>query len=107
MAYADAMARLAERDVRLALELVYDAASMADGDPFPREFLEGLSRLIPADAIVGYHEAIIGRPCRTVEFVEIPEEGIPTDLQDAGRRFWHQDPLRHGVGCRSAVAEAV
>ena len=94
------MATLAERDVRLALELVYDAASMADADPFPREFLERLSRLIPADAIVGYHEAIIGRPCRTVEFVEIPEEGIPTDLQDAGRSFWHQDPLRHGVGSR-------
>jgi hypothetical protein len=91
---------LAERDVRLALELVYDAASMTDTDPFPREFLERLGGLIPADAIVGYHEAIIGSPCRTVEFVEIPEAGIPADLQDAGRGFWHQDPIRHGVGCR-------
>jgi DNA-binding CsgD family transcriptional regulator len=92
--------RLAERDVRLALELVYDAASMTDTEPFPPEFLERLCGLIPADAIIGYHEAIIGRPCRVVEFVEIPEAGIPADLQEAGGRFWHQDPLRHGVGCR-------
>lgn len=104
MAYADAMARLAERDVRLALELVYDAASMADGDPFPRAFLERLSRLIPADAIVGYHESIIGRPCRTVEFVEIPEEGIPADVQEVGGRFGYQDPIRHCVGTRESRA---
>jgi DNA-binding CsgD family transcriptional regulator len=94
------MTRLADRHVRLALELVYDAASMTDADPFPREFLERLGQLIPADAIIGYHEAVIGHPCRVVEFVEIPEEGIPSDLQEAGGRFLHQDPLRHGVGCR-------
>jgi DNA-binding CsgD family transcriptional regulator len=92
------MARLSERDVRLALDLVYDAASMEDAEPFPREFLAGLTRLIPADAIVGYHEAIIGRPCRVVEFVEIPPAGIAPDLQEAGGRFLDQDPLRHGVG---------
>jgi DNA-binding CsgD family transcriptional regulator len=94
------MARLSERDLRLALELVYDAASMQDDEPFPREFLARLTRLIPADAIVGYHEAIIGRPCRVVEFVEIPPEGIAPDLQEAGGRFLDQDPLRHGVGQR-------
>jgi DNA-binding CsgD family transcriptional regulator len=54
--------------------------------------------LIPADAIVGYHEAAIGRPCRVVESVEIPVEGIPKDVQEAGGRFFEQDPIRHGVG---------
>jgi DNA-binding CsgD family transcriptional regulator len=98
------MTTVSERDVRLALELVYDAASMPRPDPFPREFLEGLARLIPADAIVGYHEAIIGRPCRVVESVEIPEEGIPTDVQEAGGRFFIQDPIRHGVGERERRA---
>jgi hypothetical protein len=66
VAYGEAMTVLSERDVRSALDLVYDAASMTGPDPFPRELLERLARLIPADAIVGYHEAIIGRPCRAV-----------------------------------------
>jgi DNA-binding CsgD family transcriptional regulator len=92
------MTMLSERDVKLALELVYDSTGMDDGEPFPRELLLRLTRLIPADAIVGYHEAIIGRPCRAVELVEIPPEGIPRDLQEAGGHFLDQDPIRHGVG---------
>ena len=92
------MAMLSERDVKLALELVYDSAEMDDGEPFPRELLLRLTRLIPADAIVGYHEAIIGRPCRAVELVEIPPEGISRDLREAGGHFLDQDPIRHGVG---------
>jgi DNA-binding CsgD family transcriptional regulator len=89
---------LSERDVKLALEVVYDAALLEDTEPFPRELLRRLQRLIPADAIVGYHEAVIGRPCRVVEFVEIPAEGIPPDIQEAGGRLLEQDPIRHGVG---------
>jgi DNA-binding CsgD family transcriptional regulator len=92
------MTMLSERDVKLALELVYDSAEMDDGEPFPRELLLRLTRLIPADALVGYHEAIIGRPCRAVELVEIPPEGIPPDLQEAGGHLLDQDPIRHGVG---------
>jgi len=98
------MTMLSERDVRSALDLVYDAASMTGPDPFPRELLERLARLIPADSIVGYHEAIIGRPCRAVESVEIPEEGIPADVQEAGGRFLDQDPLRHGPRRREVRA---
>jgi DNA-binding CsgD family transcriptional regulator len=94
------MTTLSERDTRSMLELVYDAASMTGTDPFPPEFLERLTQLIPADALVGYHEAIIGNPCRVVESVEIPMEGIPADIQEAGGRFLRQDPLRHGVGRR-------
>lgn len=90
------MTVLSERAVRSALDLVYDAASMTGPDPFPPELLERLARLIPADAIVGYHEVIIGRPCRVVESVEIPEEGIPADVQEAGGRFLDQDPIKHG-----------
>ena len=92
------MTTVSERDVRLALELVYDAASVTGPDPFPREFLEGLARLIPADAIVGYHEVTCGRPCRVVESVEIPEEGIPADVHEAGDRFAAQYPLCPGHG---------
>jgi DNA-binding CsgD family transcriptional regulator len=98
------MTMLSERDVRSALDLVYDAASMMEPDPFPRELLERLARLIPADAIVGYHEAIIGRPCRVVESVEIPEEGIPADVQEAGGRFLDQDPIKHGPRRREVRA---
>jgi DNA-binding CsgD family transcriptional regulator len=87
------MTTVSERDVRLALELVYDAASVTGPDPFPREFLEGLARLIPADAIVGYHEVTWGRPCRVLESVEIPEDGIPADVHEAGDRFAAQYPL--------------
>src|ERR687887_1874676 len=92
------MPRVSERDLKSAFELVYDAASLSGEEPFPVEFLARLAELIPADAIVGYHEAIIGRPCRVVEFVEIPPAGIAPDLQEAGGRFLDQDPLRHGVG---------
>ena len=92
------MARLSERDLKSAFDLVYDAGSLTGSDPFPAEFLSRLGELIPADAIVGYHEAVIGRPCRVVELVEIPAAGIPSDIQQLGGRFWYQDPLRHGVG---------
>jgi len=94
------MATLTDRDVRFALELAYDAASMEDAEPFPRELLSRLTQLIPADSIVGYHETIIGQPCRVVEFVEIPPEGIPREIQEAGGLYGDQDPIRHGVGQR-------
>lgn len=96
------MARLSERDLKSAFELVYDAGSLAGHEPFPAEFLARLKQLIPADAIVGYHEAIIGRPCRVVESVEIPAEGIPADIQELGGQFGHQDPIRHCEGAREA-----
>jgi DNA-binding CsgD family transcriptional regulator len=96
------MTRLSERDLKLAFELVYDAGSLTGDGPFPVEFLRRLTKLIPADAIVGYHEAIIGRPCRVVEFVEIPAEGIPPEIQELGGQFGFQDPIRHCEGTREA-----
>jgi DNA-binding CsgD family transcriptional regulator len=90
--------RLTDRDLKSAFDLGYDAASLTGVEPFPAEFLARLAELIPADAIVGYHEAVIGRPCRVVESVEIPAEGIPPAIQQLGGQFWYQDPLRHGVG---------
>jgi hypothetical protein len=56
LSYRGGVVRLADKDVRSALELVWDAAEYTGLDPFPREFLERLARLIPADSIVGYHE---------------------------------------------------
>jgi DNA-binding CsgD family transcriptional regulator len=77
---------------------------MTGPDPFPRELLQRLARLIPADAIIGYHEAVIGRPCRVVESVEIPEEGLPVAVQEAGARLGLQDPIRHSLRCRERRA---
>jgi DNA-binding CsgD family transcriptional regulator len=91
------MNALRERDVRSALELVFDAGTLTCQEPFPREFLERLSHLIPADAIVGYHEAMIGAPCRTVEVVEIPSDPIPAEVQEAAGHIFHQEPFLHGV----------
>jgi DNA-binding CsgD family transcriptional regulator len=88
--------RLADRDVRSALELVWDAAEYRGRDPFPREFLERLASLIPADAIVGYHEAVIGAPCRTVEVMEIPVDPIPAEVREAVRHIFRQEPFLHG-----------
>jgi DNA-binding CsgD family transcriptional regulator len=90
------MNALRERDVRSALELVYDAGTLTCQEPFPREFLERLSHLIPADAIVGYHEAVIGAPCRTVEVMEIPADPIPVEVQEAVRHIFRQEPFLHG-----------
>jgi DNA-binding CsgD family transcriptional regulator len=97
------MEALRERDVRAALELVYDATSMDGPDPFPPEFLGGLSSLIPVDVLIGFHEAVIGRPCRVVESVEVGNS-LPPHIQDAGRRYFEQDPIKHGVGRRECRA---
>lgn len=98
------MTRLSERDLKAAFELVYDAASLDGKQPFPREFLARLANLVPVDAIVGYHEVVIGHPCRTVEGVEIPAEGIPESIQEVGKRFGYQDPIRHSIGAGGARA---
>lgn len=98
------MTRVSERDVKAAFDLVYDAASYNGDDPFPIEFLRGLGALIPSDAIVGFHEVVVGHPCRTVESVEIPEEGIPEPIQQLGKQWGAQDPIRHSIGVRSARA---
>jgi DNA-binding CsgD family transcriptional regulator len=90
------MNALRERDVRSALELVYDAGKLTCVEPFPREFLEGITRLIPADVIVGYHEAVIGAPCQTVEVMEIPPDPIPAEVEDVVRHIFRQEPFLHG-----------
>lgn len=89
------MTRLSERDLKSAFDLVYDAGSLTGFEPFPAEFLRRLTELIPADAIVGYHEAIIGTPCRVVEAVEIPDEPVSPEIQEVGGRFGYQDPISH------------
>lgn len=91
------MVRLADRDVRSALELVWDAAEYTGVDPFPREFLRRLASLIPADALVGYHEVEARAPWRVVEAVEIPAEGVPIQIQQAATPFCPQDPLQNGL----------
>jgi DNA-binding CsgD family transcriptional regulator len=89
--------RLAERDVRSALELVWNAGGHTGVDPFPREFLAQLARLIPADVMVGYHEVEARRPWRVAEVTEIPAEGVPVEIQQAATPFCPQDPLQNGV----------
>jgi DNA-binding CsgD family transcriptional regulator len=92
------MSALRERDMRLALEFAYDAASMAGPDPFPLEILDRLAQLIPADAIVGYRdERIDDFPYRVVELVEIPKDPIPPHMQEAASQLCYQDPLRNGA----------
>jgi DNA-binding CsgD family transcriptional regulator len=90
------MSGLRERDVRSALELVYDAGMLTCPEPFPPEFLERLTRLIPADVIVGYHGAVIGAPCRTVEVMEIPSDPIPAHVQEVVPHIFRQEPFLHG-----------
>jgi DNA-binding CsgD family transcriptional regulator len=90
------MSGLRERDVRSALELVYEAGTLRCTEPFPREFLEQLTRLIPADVIVGYHEAVIGAPCRTVEVIEVPTDPIPAEVEEAVPQIFRQEPFLHG-----------
>jgi DNA-binding CsgD family transcriptional regulator len=100
----NAMITLTERDVRAALDLVYDAASFTGTEPFPPEFLQRLSQVIPADSIVGYSEVVVGDPCYLVEAVEIPADAVPPDVQEAGARFHGQDPLSHDASPRGGGA---
>jgi DNA-binding CsgD family transcriptional regulator len=97
LSYLGGVVRLGDKDVRSALDLVWDAAGYTGVDPFPREFLEQLARLIPADVIVGYHEVEVGPPWRAVEAIEIPAEGVPTEIQQAAKPFCPQDPLQNGL----------
>jgi DNA-binding CsgD family transcriptional regulator len=98
------MTALSERDVRSVMDLVYDAGTHAGPKPFPPEFLEGLARLIPVDAIVGYKEAVVAFPGRAVEAVVIPNEPIPPAVEDAAGPLCYQDPLRHGLRRRERRA---
>jgi DNA-binding CsgD family transcriptional regulator len=88
---------LTDRDTRSALDLVWDAGAYTGVDPFPAEFLERLACLIPADAIVGYHEVEAKRPWRVVEAAEIPAEGVPIEIRQAATPFCPQDPLQNGA----------
>jgi DNA-binding CsgD family transcriptional regulator len=88
-----------ERQLRSAFELLYDAASHDGTEPFPREFLERLARIIPADAIVGYHDAFVGTGGRTVEAVEIPAGAVSVEILENAFRLSSEDPLNH---CRRA-----
>ena len=92
----------------MALELVYDAGCYTGADPFPADFLARLARLIPTDALVGYHEAVLGvhpgAPCQVVAAVEIPADGLPPEAQEAGARFLKQDPIRHRLRRRERRA---
>jgi DNA-binding CsgD family transcriptional regulator len=97
LSYRGGVVRLADKDVRSALELVWDAAEYRGRDPFPHEFLERLAALIPADAIVGYHEVEARPPWRAVEAVEIPAEGVPAEFQEAAKPFCPEDPLQNGM----------
>ena len=98
------MTMLSERDVRSTLDFVYDATSITSSDPFPRELLERLAQLIPADAIVGYHEAIIGRPCRVVESVETPGGGNPSRPAGGWRAFSRAGSDQARLHCRELRA---
>jgi len=102
------VSELRKRDVKMALELVYDAGTYTGADPFPADFLTRLAQLIPTDALVGYHEALLGvpagTPCRVVESVEIPADGLAPEIQDAGGRFLEQDPIRHRLRRRELRA---
>ena len=94
--YPWGVVRLADSDVRSVFELVWDAAGYTGLEPFPREFLERLAGLIPADAIIGYHEVEVRRPWRVVDAVEIPPGGVSIEIQQAATPFCPQDPLQNG-----------
>lgn len=87
------------------LEFAHDAASMTGVDPYPNDVLERLARLIPADTIVGYRDEVVDAfPHHVVERVEIPEDPVPPDVEDAAQPLCYQDPLRNGKRLRERRA---
>ena len=91
------MVSLAERDMRSVLDFAWDAGAYTGVDTFPRSLLQRLADLIPADAIVGYHEVEASPPWRVVEATEVPAEGVPAEIQEAATPFCPEDPLQNGV----------
>jgi DNA-binding CsgD family transcriptional regulator len=91
------MVSLAERDIRSVLDFAWDAGAYTGVEAFPRSLLQRLADLIPADAIVGYHEVEASPPWRVVEATELPAGGVPAEIQEAATPFCPQDPLQNGV----------
>lgn len=60
------MNRVRARDAAALLDLVHDAVSAKDAEPFPASVLWGVVRLIPSDACVGYQEADVSGHFRVV-----------------------------------------
>jgi DNA-binding CsgD family transcriptional regulator len=108
MSYPPGVTELRERDMKMALELVYDAGGYTGAEPFPADFLERLAELIPTDALIGYHEAVLGvpagTPCQVLESIEIPADGLAPGVQEAGGRLLEQDPIRHRLRRRELRA---
>lgn len=87
------MKTIGEGDVAALLEVVHDAASASDGDPFPQSVLWALTRLIPSDACVGYQEADVSGAFRVVEQVEIVGEQPSPAVEQAFLTLGWQNPM--------------
>ena len=87
------MAALTKRDLRGALELLYDLGSLPSADPFPLPMVNRLGTLVGAH-ITGYGEFSIAKDGRSysVNYL-IKNRAEPAWVSEMVARWWHQDPI--------------
>ena len=95
------MASIDARDAASLLQIVHDGALDVGRDPFPREVLLSLARLIPSDACVGYQDADVATGFRVVELVEV----IGTPPSAKTERAFHTLGWQNPMHCRLHLEE--
>src|SRR5205823_4373218 len=93
------MPRICESDYGKVLGVLREASAIDGVIPFPEPVLEALRRLVPCD-VVAYHEKLEGDAERTIVFTGEPRGEVTPEVHVAGKRYWHQDPMKPTDGAR-------
>jgi DNA-binding CsgD family transcriptional regulator len=89
-----------QRDAAAVLALVREGFTNEGPEPFPPAVLQGLARLIPADAYAGYQEAYVAGAFRIVEAVETVGAPPSASIVAAYRALGCANPLYCGYHAR-------
>ena len=101
------MAAVTKRDLRGALELLYDLGSLPSADPFPLPVVDRLGALVGAH-MTGYGEFSIAPGGQSYSVNHLVKNCTdPAWLAETVARWWHQDPITCRLHARAVEPMAV